>query len=128
MTNTLATSCHANIGPGERRKRLVAGIGMLAVSLAVGMGLIVTDVPRWWRIGLLLPFWLGALGLFEARERTCVVLAARGVRNLDGGEEPIEAQAVETQLRAQARKVHLLSFFTAALLTLIFLLIPAGDE
>jgi len=128
MTSKLATSCHANIGPGERRKRLVVGIGMLAVGVGLGVGLIVTDVPRWWRIGLLIPFWLGALGLFEAKERTCVVLAARGVRNLDRGEERIAEQGVQTQVRARALNVHILSVFTAALLTLACLLIPTGHE
>ena len=60
----------ANIGPRERRKRLLMGVGMLAVGAASALALIATGVPRAWRIGLFFPFWMGALGIFQAREKT----------------------------------------------------------
>ena len=60
----------ANIGPGERRKRLLMGIAMLAVGVGITAALILTGVSRGWRVGLFLPFWMGALGLFQAREKT----------------------------------------------------------
>ena len=59
-----------NIGPKESRKRLIMGVIMLAVGIGVGTALIFTDLNRWWRIGLFLPFWMGALGLFQAKEKT----------------------------------------------------------
>jgi hypothetical protein len=60
----------ANIGPRERRRRLLAGVAALLVaggSLAV---LIALGVPRAWRVALVVPFWFGALGLAQARART----------------------------------------------------------
>jgi hypothetical protein len=42
---------------------VLAGFGALA-------GLITVDAPLWWRLGLFLPFWVGALGYFQAREGT----------------------------------------------------------
>lgn len=51
------------------------------------------------------------------------MLAARGSRNLDTGEERIEDQAVALQLRRQARRVHIESIVAAALLTLLSLVI-----
>ncbi len=59
-----------NIGPRERRKRLIMGVVTLGVSGAIALTLILADVGRWWRIGLFFPFWLGALGVFQARENT----------------------------------------------------------
>lgn len=52
------------------------------------------------------------------------MLAARGSRNLDTGEEEIEDHAVTIQLRRQARRVHIESILTAALLTGLCLTLP----
>ncbi|HET7854061.1 MAG TPA: hypothetical protein VFM04_06365 [Candidatus Methylomirabilis sp.] len=59
-----------NIGPKEERKRLIMGIATLAAGLGIAAGLIVIGVDRWWRLGLFLPFWFGALGIFQALEAT----------------------------------------------------------
>lgn len=59
-----------NIGLGERRKRLVFGVAMLALGLVAATALVSSGVGRVWRLGLFLPFWMGALGLFQAREKT----------------------------------------------------------
>ncbi len=52
-----------------------------------------------------------------------MVLAARGARNLDTGEERIADSAVEVQLRRQARKVHIKSILMALLMTAFCLLV-----
>lgn len=59
-----------NIGPKESQKRLIMGVTMLAVGIAIAVALILLGLNRWWRIGLLLPFWMGSLGLFQAKEKT----------------------------------------------------------
>lgn len=59
-----------NIGPREERKRLIMGVAALAVGLGIAAGLMVIGVDRWWRLGLFFPFWLGALGIFQALEQT----------------------------------------------------------
>jgi hypothetical protein len=59
-----------NIGARECRKRLVPGIITLVIGVVVAATLILTGVNCWWRIGLFLPFWMGALGYFQAREKT----------------------------------------------------------
>ncbi len=62
--------CIPNIGPNERRRRLrvgmvgmLAGAALLAVLLALG-------IPRWWRMLVFLPFWVGALGILQHRGKT----------------------------------------------------------
>lgn len=52
-------------------------------------------------------------------------LAARGARNMDNGIERIEDEAAQKQVRKQANRVLLKSAVLGALLTLIFVLIPA---
>ncbi len=62
--------CIANIGPGERRKRMRFGISFLVAGGFVGGLLIGFDVHRLWRLTLFVPFWMGGLGLFQALEQT----------------------------------------------------------
>lgn len=44
-------------------------------------------------------------------------LAARGARDLDAGQEPIEDEALAFQLRRQGQRIQLLGLIAAALLT-----------
>jgi hypothetical protein len=60
----------ANIGPGERRKRLTAGIVGLTVGLLLAAALITLRAPAMWRMLLFFPFLFGALGLFQSRDKT----------------------------------------------------------
>ncbi len=57
-----------NLGPGERRKRLAFG----AVALAGAAGLAFAGVTNtvFQRIVLFVLFWIAALGLFQAKEKT----------------------------------------------------------
>jgi len=59
-----------NIGPRERRSRLLFGGGALAVAVVLGIALVVTDAPRPWRLALFLPLWPAALGFFQWLGRT----------------------------------------------------------
>jgi hypothetical protein len=111
MTSSEATVC-PNIGRSERRKRSVFGAVALGVALIGFAVMSAAEVPRLWRAVLFVPAWLGALGLLQARAATCVALARRGTRNLDGKEEP----APEAELgpaRAQARALHVQALLAA---------------
>jgi hypothetical protein len=57
-----------NLGPSERRKRLI--FGLAALSLGLGMLVIsgMTSVYSW--VFLFLLFWVAALGIFQAKEKT----------------------------------------------------------
>ena len=65
-----STVCLINIGPRESRKRLIVGIGTLAAGLILAVFFVLGDVERKWRMVLLLPLWMGALGVFQARRKT----------------------------------------------------------
>jgi hypothetical protein len=109
-------ACIANIGPRERRKRLVGGILGITGATIIAVIMFARGTPRAWRAILFLPLWVGALGFTQAREHTCVALAARDVQNLDTGEEPVAADATR-QIRAQARRVLAQSVVAALALT-----------
>lgn len=60
----------SNIGAGERRKRLRFGIVGLGVGAVIAVLLVVIHAPLVWRLPLFLPFYVGALGIFQARDKT----------------------------------------------------------
>jgi hypothetical protein len=59
-----------NIGPRERRRRLVFGLVMLVIGFGGLATLLVLQVDLAWRAVLFLPFWLAALGYFQSRAST----------------------------------------------------------
>jgi uncharacterized membrane protein len=63
-------TCIPNIGPRERRRRLMVGIAMFAIAVLVAAGLVLADAPRAWRLFVLFPAWVGSIGVFQAKEKT----------------------------------------------------------
>ncbi|HMH84803.1 MAG TPA: hypothetical protein VK529_02575 [Gemmatimonadaceae bacterium] len=59
-----------NIGTGERRKRLVFGIVAFGVGVVITVLLVVARAPLVWRLPLFLVYYVGALGVFQARDKT----------------------------------------------------------
>jgi hypothetical protein len=114
----------ANIGPRERRKRRVLGIVSLTVAVAAGFVLVSFGAPRWSRLVLFFPLWMAGLGLLQAREKTCIALAARGVCNMDAGEEAVRDDALAARLREKAASVHRRALLVAAAITVVALLFP----
>ena len=115
-----------NIGPRERRKRRVMGIAALAAGAVLAFGLVLVGAPWWSRAFVFFPVWLAALGLLQAREQTCVALAARGVCNMDAGESPIEDDDTARELRDKARRINRRALLVAAMVTLVALAFPSG--
>jgi hypothetical protein len=66
----VAESCVANIGPRERRKRLVLGAVALTLSVVISALFVLNGVPRVWRLSLFVPLFAGALGFFQSRDKT----------------------------------------------------------
>lgn len=59
-----------NLGPRESRKRLRFCLIMLGSGAGLVVVLSALHADRFWRLLLFLPFWLAALGWFQAREKT----------------------------------------------------------
>jgi hypothetical protein len=101
------------------------GIAALAAGAGLAFALVASGTPWWSRVVVFFPVWLAALGLLQAREQTCVALAARGVRNMDNGEAPIEDEATARELREKARRINRRAMLVAALVTLVALAFPS---
>lgn len=62
--------CMPNIGKKGRQQRMRFGIAMLALGGLIGLTLIAADVSSWARVILFAPFFVGLLGVFQAKEKT----------------------------------------------------------
>ena len=124
MTTVRTDDSAFNLGPREQRKRRLMGIASLAIGVGLAFVLVVLGAPRLSRLVIFFPIWLAGLGLFQARERTCIALAARGVCNMDDGEARIEDETVVAQLRAKARQINRRALITAFIITLVCFVFP----
>ncbi|MDX6696004.1 MAG: hypothetical protein QOF02_3607 [Blastocatellia bacterium] len=120
-------SAAVNLGPREQRKRRLMGIVALTVGVGAAFVLVVYGAPRLLRLVIFLPLWIAGLGLLQAREKTCIALAARGTCNMDAGEQPIEDEEQVAQLRATARRIHHRALITAVIITLVTLAFPVNS-
>jgi uncharacterized membrane protein len=116
--------CIPNIGPRQRRQRIIGGVLGLVVAFAIAALLLSFGVARPFRLAVFLPLFAGTTGLFQAREKTCVALVARQERNMDGGAERVENEAELRQMRAQAKKVYLQALLSAAVLSAFVVALP----
>ena len=66
----IGQACTPNIGDAQRRRRLWVGALALGASVVALAALLATDTPRWARLLAALPFWSGALGFLQHREKT----------------------------------------------------------
>jgi MFS family permease len=65
-----ASNRTGNIGAGGRRKRLMFGIVALGVGVVIAALLAAIAAPRIWRLPLFFVFYVAALGIFQARDKT----------------------------------------------------------
>jgi hypothetical protein len=78
---------------------------------------------RWWRLAAFPVLWLAAIGMFQARARTCVAHAAKGTCELDDGRQvPADAETA-ARMRIQARSVMRQSIVAAAGVTALALVL-----
>jgi hypothetical protein len=62
----MGTARIANIGPRGRQRRMGFGIVILVLTALAAVALYQVHAQRIWRVALFLPFWMGALGVFQA--------------------------------------------------------------
>jgi hypothetical protein len=109
-----------NIGPRQRARRVRVGAGLLAVSVLLGAVLLFEQAARPWRVLVFVPLLLGSIGLLQVPAKTCVLLAARGLKDLDDGEIEIVDPEERRKLARQARRVAAQAAAIATVLTVGF--------
>lgn len=110
-------SSRSNIGPAGRRRRWVMGVALLAASFVLDFVLVAAGINRSARVFLFVPIFLGMLGLIQAREKTCALLAEFSLREAETGEEKINDPAVAGRLKRRGRKIFFQSALGALALT-----------
>lgn len=114
-----------NIDARGVRMRLASGLGSLSLGIAVATLLMRSTASAWWQLAVI-PLFLGAgLGLFQARYRTCVAFAARGVCDLGNGIEKIQDRETLAATKAQSRRVWLAAWLFAVGLALFFVVLKS---
>ena len=116
-----------NIGPRQRRLRRILGVLGLAAGAAWVLAMWMLEYPPYTRLAGFVLFQGGFTGILQARAKTCIRLASRGLRNLDGGPEPIEDAAELAAVRAQASQVLMQSLLAAAVVSAATLLLPGRN-
>lgn len=97
-----------NIGGGELSKRRI--FGAMAVATMAGIVALRPVIPAMaWVLILGFLAWSAALCFLQSRHRVCVVYAARGLRNLGRGVEPVDTFAERESHQGVAFRVHLMA-------------------
>lgn len=63
-------TCIPNIGPKERRQRMMTGIITLIIAAVIAIFLILMGWAWWTRLILFVPLVVGFSSIFQAREKT----------------------------------------------------------
>ena len=100
-----------NIGPGQRRMRLLVALPFLLVGF---VGSLLSSNFLWQAIA-----FFGFLSIFQAQAGTCVFLAASGTKNMDRGKEAITSQDELNFFQRQSRAIYARSFMATLILILI---------
>jgi len=112
-----------NIGPRQRRRRIRTGVVLLALGGAIAGVLFGLHTERALRLVLAVPFIAGSVTLFQVRARTCVVFAARKVKNMDEGEVPVTDSRELQALLRQARLVWIQGLALGVVLTALAMIV-----
>lgn len=120
--NDSVVACQ-NLGPKEIRRRRLLGYLGLNVGVILAIIFIWQDVSDYLRMLVFIPFFVGYLGILQALQKTCVVLALKGVQNQDQGDEPVVDIALRRKLRRRSIWILILAVFLALMCTYLTLAI-----
>ncbi|OTE99042.1 hypothetical protein [Halorubrum sp. SD683] len=95
-----------NIGPTQQRRRLLLGVGSLALAAAFVAAAVSFAWPRWSLILSVFPLYGAAMGALQYRERFCIGFAGIGVFDVGGGTSEIENEEALAADRRKAVKLN----------------------
>jgi len=111
------TMCFPNIGPEEKKKRVIKGTVVLFIGLATAAWMVTSGQAQWTRLLLAVPFVYAGVCLWQVPAETCVAFAAMGVRKLGNRPEKVTESVMDQAIRKQATGVWIRGLTTGALLT-----------
>ncbi|WP_297887468.1 hypothetical protein [uncultured Halorubrum sp.] len=95
-----------NIGPTQQRRRLLLGVGSLALAAAFVAAVVSLAWPQWSLILTVFPLYGAAMGGLQYRERFCIGFAGMGVFDVGGGTSEIQNEAALAADRKKAVKLN----------------------
>lgn len=98
---------------------MAMGIITMAAGAGIAWYFVATGSPRPMRVIVFIPFLMALLGLLQSRMQTCVVYAARGVRDGSGGIERVTDPGELKFLKNRSFVIILEAIAGAAALTLV---------
>jgi hypothetical protein len=106
-----------NLGEEPLSERLRWGVFIFGGGIVLGAVLLELHVWRPALLGLFIPFFAGANGIFMGLYRTCTPLAVRGLRDLGSGPEKIASHPERLAARMCAVRVTVSALVMALLAT-----------
>lgn len=120
MSKSECSSSPTNLVERGIRRRHALGVSWLVAGIVASIVLIAMHAAREWRILLVVPFAISANGFLQAREKTCVILAALGKRETNDGRSYADVGAEERAiLRRRALGIGVKAFAIAAVVTAV---------
>jgi hypothetical protein len=122
-TNYVPGMC--NINPMEIRRRRMSGhIGLITTVFLVII-FVLAHTEWYFRIIIILPVFLSAIGYLQARNKFCVGLASAGQQHADNGKAVKITDKKSLDLdKLKTRTMNIQAFVIAIVVTVIVALIP----
>jgi hypothetical protein len=95
-----------NIGPTQQRRRLLLGVGSLALAAVYVAAVISLGWPRWALVLSVFPLYGAAMGALQYRERFCIGFAGIGVFDVGEGTNEIQNEAALAADRKKAVRLN----------------------
>ena len=93
-----------NIGPTQRRRRLLLGVSSLVSTVVLVAVAVAAEWPRWTLAFTMFPLYGAAMGFLQYRERFCVGFAGVGVFDVgDGTRDVTDPQALAADRKRAVR-------------------------
>jgi len=95
-----------NIGPTQQRRRLLLGVGSLALAAAHVAAVVALAWPQWSLALSVFPLYGAAMGGLQYRERFCIGFAGIGVFDMGEGTSEIRNEEALAADRKKAVKLN----------------------
>ncbi|PSQ57314.1 hypothetical protein BRD22_02580 [Halobacteriales archaeon SW_8_68_21] len=95
-----------NIGPTQQRRRLLLGVGSLALAAGYVAAVVALAWPQWSLALSVFPLYGAAMGGLQYRERFCIGFAGIGVFDVGEGTSEVVDEAALAADRKKAVKLN----------------------
>lgn len=114
-----------NIGPKGCRRRIRQGSAIFIFSAVYLAILLILRPPAFFWLPVLISTFVGLLCLLQAMEKTCIVLAAKGVEMMDdSNRQRIQDNEIARKLRSKSTRLVIKAVMMWACMIVFYILVP----